>query len=193
MKNNLFANALIETPRALLRPFDKGDLSAFIRIASQEEVLEFLPSSDRMTPEQLEEVLGWLIQCYETNTCERIEKFTLAIVLKNTDEIAGWCGLGPLEFDASQIEIYFVISHEYWGIGLATESAGALLGYAFDKLGIQRVVAVADPANCASIRVIHKLGMRREATIRGLGATHRDYHGYVQYSLEARDRVGPAE
>jgi ribosomal-protein-alanine N-acetyltransferase len=193
MKDNLFANVLIETPRVLLRPFNKGDLSAFIRIASQKEVLEFLPSSDRMTPEKLEEVLRWLIQCYETNTCERIEKFTLPVVLKDTDEIVGWCGLGPLEFDASQTEIYFVISYEYWGMGLATESARALLGYAFNKLGIRRVVAVANPANCASIRVIHKLGMRREATIEGLGAAHRDYDGYVLYSLEARDRLVAGE
>lgn len=193
MKDNLFANVLIETPRVLLRPFNKKDVSAFIRIASQEEVLEFLPSSDRMTPEKLEEVLRWLIQCYETNTCERIEKFTLPVVLKDTDEIVGWCGLGPLEFDASQTEIYFVISYEYWGMGLATESARALLGYAFNKLGIRRVVAVANPANCASIRVIYKLGMRREATIGGLGATHRDYDGYVLYSLEARDRLVTGE
>jgi ribosomal-protein-alanine N-acetyltransferase len=191
MKANLFANAMIETPRALLRPFNKGDLSAFVRIASQEEVLEFLPSSDRMTPQGLEEVFRWLIRCYETNTCDKIEKFTLAMVLKDTDEIVGWCGLGPLEFDASQTEIYFVISHEYWGMGLATESAAALLGYAFDKLGIQRVVAVANPANRASIRVIQKLGMRRETTIRGLGGLHRDYDEFVMYALEARDRMPP--
>jgi ribosomal-protein-alanine N-acetyltransferase len=192
MKNGLFSDAMIETPRVFLRPFNGGDLSAFMRIASQEEILEHLPSSDRMTPEQLEEVFGWLIRCYETNTCERIEKFTLPIVLKDTGEIVGWCGLGPLEFDPSQIEIYFVIACEYWGMGLATEAAGALLDYAFNRLGLQRVVAVANPANHASIRVTQKIGMRREGPVRGLGATHRDYEGYLLYSLEACDRVRPA-
>jgi ribosomal-protein-alanine N-acetyltransferase len=193
MKANVFADALIETPRVLLRPFNRGDLPDFIRIASQEEVLKFLPGSDRMTPEELEDVFGWLLRCYETNTCERIEKYTLPIVLKDTGEIVGWCGLGPLQFDGSQIEIYFVISSEYWGMGLATEAACALLAYAFDRLGLQRVVAVVNPANRASIRVIHKLGMRREATIEGLGAAHREYENYVLYSLEAHGRVATGD
>ncbi len=193
VRRSVFADARVETTRVLLRPFTMADLETFREIASQREILRFLPESDRMTPERQEEVLEWLIGCYDRNTRERIEKFTLAIVLKHTGEIVGWCGLGPLAFDESQTEIYFVISHGHWGLGLATESASALLGYAFDELGIRRVVAVVNPANHASVRVIEKLGMQRDRTVRGMSAAHRDYEGHALYSLERSDRVAAAE
>ncbi len=165
-------DASIDTAQTLLRPFTMADLEMFQEIAGQEEVLK------------------WLIRCYGTNTREKIEKFTLAIELRSTGEIVGWCGLGPLEFDETQAEIYFLISREHWGQGLATEAAGALLRYAFDELHLRRVVAVVDPANRASVRVIEKLGMRRDRTVRGLSPGHGEYEGHALYSLGADDRVG---
>ena len=182
MSKNPFISVHIETPRILLRPFGEDDLAAFARIAQQDEVLAFLPESDRMSAAELEEVFSWLIECYRTNTLERIRKFTLPIVLKETGEVAGWCGLGPLDYDEAEIEIFFVVAREHWGKGLATEAARALLGYAFDVLGLRRVVAVADPRNRASVAVIEKLGMRFEGVARGLGAEHGAYEGHLQYA-----------
>jgi ribosomal-protein-alanine N-acetyltransferase len=193
MMRNPFADARIDTARLLLRPFTMADLHVFQEIARQEEVLEFLPESDRMTGDQLEGVLEWLIRCYHTNTRERIEKFTLAAVLKRTGEIVGWCGLGPLEFDENETEIYVIFSRTHWGLGLATEAASALLRYALSQLGLRRVVAVVHPANRASVRVTEKLGMKPEGTIVGLCAAHRDYEGHVLYSLGSNGLAGMAK
>jgi len=52
------------------------------------------------------------------------------------------------------------------GAAYATEAAGAVLGYAFETLGLHRVIATCDPANTASVRVMEKLGTRREAHFR---------------------------
>jgi ribosomal-protein-alanine N-acetyltransferase len=183
----VFADVHIETDRLLLRPFTMRDLEAFRTIASQEAILEFLPRSDRMTAEQMKAVLAWLIECYDVNTPERIVKFTLPVVLRDSAEVVGWCGLGPLELDESETELYFVISTEHWGKGFATEAAGALLKYALGTLGVPRVVAVVDPRNGASIRVIEKLGMRRERVVRGLSTEHSDYEEHVLYSIHATD------
>lgn len=109
------------------------------------------------------------------------------IVLKETGEVAGWCGLGPLEYDASETEIFFVVAREHWGTGLATEAAAALLGYAFGTLGLTRVVAVADPGNAASLAVIRKLGMRPEGAVRGLPADQAAYEGHLTYAIGATD------
>jgi ribosomal-protein-alanine N-acetyltransferase len=183
----MFEDALIETDRLFLRPFTMADLSSFRAIASEEAVLRFLPPSDRMTPEQMHAVLNWLTRCYKTNTREHIEKFTLPMVLKNSGKIAGWCGLGSLEFDESQVELYFVVSGEHWGKGLATEAGAALLKYAFGELSLRRVVAVVNPGNRASVRVIEKLGMRREGPVKGMRPEHVHYEGHVLYSMGARD------
>ncbi len=47
-----------------------------------------------------------------------------------------------------------------WGRGLATEAAWACVRYAFEKVGMERVIAGADEPNTASLRVIEKLGMK---------------------------------
>lgn len=188
---NMFAGARIETPRLHLRPFTREDLGAFRQIAGQEEVLSYLPDSDRMNHEEMKATLDWLIECYRENTPEKIRKFTLPIVLKSSGEIAGWCGIGPLEFDEAETEIYFLISHRYWGQGLATEATRALLEYAFAKLGLQRIVAVIDPANHASTRVVEKLGMRPEGPVRGLASIHNHYEGHILYELKANEYHGP--
>jgi [ribosomal protein S5]-alanine N-acetyltransferase len=187
VRANPFSSARIETPRLLLRPFEEGDWSAFEEIASQEAVLEFLPPGDRMTREELRSVFAWLLECYRTNTVDHIRKFTLPVVLKQGGEVVGWCGLGPLEFDDSELELYFVVGQAHWGKGFATEAARALLGYAFGVLGLRRVAAVADPRNHASIRVLEKLGMSEGEAVRGLAAHHRDYEGHARYSMSAED------
>jgi ribosomal-protein-alanine N-acetyltransferase len=189
----MFADACIEASRVLLRPFTSDDLEAFTTIASQEEVLEFLPESDRMSPTEMKATLEWLIWCYHENTPDLIRKFTLPVILKRTGDIVGWCGIGPLEFDESETELYFVISHEHWGKGLATESARALLGYVFAELRLPRVVAVVHPANRASVRVVEKLGMRAERSVEGLPEAHRHYEGHTLYALEAGDCTETAD
>jgi ribosomal-protein-alanine N-acetyltransferase len=53
---------------------------------------------------------------------------------------------------------------EYWGQGLATESATAVLQYGWQRFAFDRLVAVIHPENKASIRVAEKIGMAKEAT-----------------------------
>lgn len=185
MRGNPFADVRIETQRLLLRPFAESDATVFADIATRDEVLEFLPSTDRMTRKQLGDVFAWLLECYETNMPDRIRKFTLPMVLKETGEIIGWCGLGPLDYDDSETEVYFVTAPEHWGEGLATEGAGALLEYAFRVLRLTRVVAVVDPRNHASVRVVENLGMRLEGEVEAPGSEQCEYGGHLQYSIEA--------
>jgi ribosomal-protein-alanine N-acetyltransferase len=59
-------------------------------------------------------------------------------------------------------EIAFNLARSHWRKGLATEAAAAVLGFGFHELGLNRVEALCMPANAASMRVIEKLGMKRE-------------------------------
>lgn len=58
------------------------------------------------------------------------------------------------------------IAREHWGHGFASEAAGAVTGYAFGVLGVEKVVARVDPRNIASVRILEKLGMQREGLLR---------------------------
>src|SRR5207248_1777762 len=60
-------------------------------------------------------------------------------------------------------ELGYMLGRDSWGRGIAAEAARLLLDFAFGELGLHRVFAVVDEDNPASIRVVEKLGLRREA------------------------------
>ena len=63
-----------------------------------------------------------------------------------------------------EAELGYAFSRAYWRNGYATEAAKAALEHCF-RTGQQRVVAIIDPENHASIRVAEKIGMKLERGI----------------------------
>lgn len=58
-------------------------------------------------------------------------------------------------------ELGYWFGRPFWGMGLATEAAAALLGYAFDILSLRLIRSGVFADNPASLRVQAKLGFRR--------------------------------
>jgi ribosomal-protein-alanine N-acetyltransferase len=61
-----------------------------------------------------------------------------------------------------EIEVGYMLAKEYWGRGLATEAAKAILHYGFEQVGLARLICVVNPGNQASSRVALKIGMTLE-------------------------------
>lgn len=61
----------------------------------------------------------------------------------------------------TDIQVGYVLAQEFWGKGYATEMCVALLRYGFERLGLPRIVAITDPQNLASQRVLLKAGLVR--------------------------------
>jgi len=62
---------------------------------------------------------------------------------------------------ADDVEIGWRLVREHWGRGYATEAARAVVDWAFATFPVDRILALADPANDASIAVMRRLGMTR--------------------------------
>ena len=185
MNNNVFSNINLRTKRLVVRPFEPADAEQLQAIVSQPRVLEFLPE-DVMTLEEVQSAIEWFQQCYRENTPEKIVKWTLAIVWAETSRVIGWCGLGPLDFSLEETELFCGLDEAYWGKGIAPEACRALLDYTFAKVGLARVVAVVDPANKRSRRLIEKLGMQFEKQVSGLPDEHSHYENCLYYSIFSR-------
>jgi ribosomal-protein-alanine N-acetyltransferase len=82
------------------------------------------------------------------------------IFLLETDQHAGCAGLRLYQLDQKVYELGFHLRPEYWGLGLAQEAGGAVIAYAFEKLGVEALFAGHHPANSASRRVLTKLGFQ---------------------------------
>jgi RimJ/RimL family protein N-acetyltransferase len=63
-------------------------------------------------------------------------------------------------------EIGYVIGRDHWQQGFATEIVPRVIDFAFDELGLHRIEADIDPRNTGSIRIVERLGFRREGLLR---------------------------
>jgi [ribosomal protein S5]-alanine N-acetyltransferase len=99
------------------------------------------------------------------------------VVMTKSAVVIGHCGVLPKNVDGrDEVELVYVIGHDFWGRGYATEAAGAIRDYAFQKLQITRLVSLLDPANAASERVALKIGMKLEGdTVRPNGKSMKVY------------------
>ncbi len=80
----------------------------------------------------------------------------------------GWCGVFPLQ-DSGLMEIGYRYARKAWGRGLATEAAAAALDHGFRVLELDPIVAVCEPGNAASHKVLRKIGLRAKGTARHYG------------------------
>lgn len=123
-------------------------------------------------------VAKWLHTCREHYRTWGFGPY--AVVERSSREVMGYCGLFyfPDVGGQPEVEIGYRLVRSAWGRGYATEAAQAVRDYAFQKLGIKRLIAMIDPSNIASLRVAEKLGMRYEKDLMFEGYTHPD-HVYV--------------
>jgi RimJ/RimL family protein N-acetyltransferase len=86
------------------------------------------------------------------------------IELKESGAPAGVCGL--LKRDALEdVDLGYALVPEHWSRGYASEAAAAVMSYAAEGLGLNRVVAITDAGNQGSIRLLEKLGFRYERMV----------------------------
>lgn len=171
-----------ETERLIIRPFTMDDIPAVCEIVSDPEVMRFLPD-DPTSLDELKELFPWLLECYEKNSPGNLIKLTEGVVWKETGQVIGWCGLGPLDFEPDQIEVFGGLAKGYWRRGIAFEVARDMLRHGFEIIGLKRIVAVADPNNTGSVKLIEKLGMKFQKIVGKLPEKHKSYEGHVYYSM----------
>lgn len=146
---------VLETERLRLRTWKQADREPFARLNADPRVREFFPR-----------VLSKSESDAEADRVEehfRRNEFTFfAAELRESGEFIGFTGLAAPSFEAHFtpcMEIGWRLAHNYWGCGLATEAACAVLRHGFEALRLNEIVAFTVPANVRSRRVMEKLGM----------------------------------
>ena len=149
---------MLETERLMMTPLKREDLPWLIEMRSPEPVNRFLGGIERQNAEELATRMNFYLDCHE-----RLGFGFCKFELKSTGEYIGTGGLQPLE-DTDEIEVGYNFSEKYWRQGFGYEVAMAWLKYGFETVGLDRIVAVADPENKGSWRIMEKCGMQYEHT-----------------------------
>lgn len=92
--------------------------------------------------------------------------FQWGIALLDTDVVIGTCTLAGLDAGNRRAELGFALARTHWRRGYMSEALPALLRFGFGEMHLHRVWADIDPRNTASIRVLERLGFRREGLLR---------------------------
>ncbi len=151
----------IETERLLLRPLGMEDADFIIELLNDPS---FIKNIGDRNVRSVEDAHGYILKgpvtSYEKNG------FGLCLViLKETDEAIGMCGL--IKRDALEdVDLGYAFLPRYWSKGYAVEAAKATLNFGWQVIGLKRIVAVTDPANTPSNRVLEKLGFVFEKMVK---------------------------
>jgi RimJ/RimL family protein N-acetyltransferase len=153
---------VLTTPRLVLRPFTLDDAPAVQRLASAREVAEGTLTIPHPYPD------GAAAEWIATHPArfEEEKDLVLAITVRETGEVAGAMGL-ILKLDHDKVELGYWVGVPFWGRGYATEAARAMIRYGLEEWPLHRIEAFHFSRNPASGRVMQKLGLRHEGTLRG--------------------------
>lgn len=152
---------ILETERLLLRELTTDDARFIFELLNEPSFIRNIGDRNiRTLDDACAYILNGPVKSYEKNG------FGLyRIVLKETNESIGMCGLIRRE-NLEDVDIGYALLPRYWSKGYAVEAARATKAYAKDVVGLQRIVAIVDPTNEASMRVVEKLGFRYEKMVR---------------------------
>jgi ribosomal-protein-alanine N-acetyltransferase len=139
--------------------FQSDDLdNLYSNVFSDSEIFKYVGNGQPATREETESALISIIAHWQKHGFGR-----WAAIEKASNRLIGFGGLRSL-FGTPELVYHFAKPH--WGKGLGTELASAALKYGFDAHGFARIVAIAKPANAASMHVMKKVGMRFEKLAR---------------------------
>ena len=182
---------MLQTERLLLRDFRDDDFDAVHAYATDLEVVRHTtwgPNSEADTRDFLRRAQS------QIGIAPRA-RFELAVVRGDGGELIGGIGL---HVDGFKAMLGYCLARSAWGQGYATEAARAMVGFGFESLGLHRIWACCDPENPGSIRVLQKVGMKREGHFRHdcrIRGEWRDnlYFAILEDQWVLREEVGKAE
>jgi RimJ/RimL family protein N-acetyltransferase len=143
------------TDRLICRRWLPQDLSALLEVYGDVDAMRWVGDGVAITPDECSNWLAVTENNYQTRGYGMF-----ALEDPETHVPVGFCGLvhpgGQIE-----AEIKYALKRKFWGRGLATEAARALLAYGSNTHGVDYVIATTAPENVASHRVLLKAGMEK--------------------------------
>ncbi len=145
----------LQTLRLDFREFVASDIEDLVRLDSDPRVLKYINGGKPMARADAEASMRRVLPYYALYPglgVWRAER-------RDNKDFVGWYCLKYCP-PTTDVEVGYRLLHKHWGHGYATEGARALVDFAFDDLGLKRIIGVTDPGNRASEHVLLKSGLR---------------------------------
>ncbi len=175
----------LRAPRLTLRPLGPGDVPDLFEIFSDPEVARYWSSPPFVELAEAEALLADIEESFRERTL-----FQWGIEREVDGKVVGTVTLWQLDAGNRRGEIGFALGRGAWGQGLMSEALGVFFGFCFGVLGLHRLEADVEPANGRSLRVLERLGFRREGYLRERWFTYGEWQDSVILGLLAGEWEG---
>ncbi len=176
----------LRTDRLILRRMMPSDIEDVYEYASDRRVSEYLlwyPHTDRAYTR--------LYLSHIDKRYKRCEYYDWCI--EYCGKVIGTAGFTSFDTNNNSAEIGYVLASKYWGLGIATEAASAVIEFGFNILSLNRIEARCLDGNDGSLKVMKKCGMtyegvKREAVL--AKGSYRDVHvSAILYSDYKKEKI----
>ena len=174
---------ILETPRLTLRKIKLEDAEAMYQYASKDDVTKYVLWDSHKSLETTKQFIQMMINQYEEGN------LAWAITLKETQEFIGTIDFVMYNKAEKIAEIGYALSDRHWGKGYVSEATKALLDFGFNELQLVRIQARCFADNIGSERVMQKVGMTYEGTMRKAKFAKGKHHDIKMYAI-LREDVG---
>ncbi len=146
---------IVNTNNLILREFCMDDFESLYKMCNQSDLKKYVSDiSDSIEIERSKLV------SYIENAYPFYGYGYWGVFLKESNKLIGRCGImQKIIEDTPEIELGYLIDKNYQGLGYAYEACMAVIDYAFNKLNLNKIVAVINKENIPSINLAKKLGM----------------------------------
>ncbi len=152
----------LETDRLLLRRMVTEDAEEmYHNWACEDAVTKFLTWPTHPNADVTKRVIGGWIDSYNSP-----DYYHWGMELKETHELIGNISVISIKENVLSADIGYCIGSRWWGRGLMPEAGRAVVKYLFEEVGLNRIAAYHDTNNPNSGRVMQKIGMTYEGTLR---------------------------
>jgi ribosomal-protein-alanine N-acetyltransferase len=160
---------VLRTRRLVLREFTAKDAPWYFKHFN---IWEIVDGREYPGPKDMK-VARQELKLYFTDSFKNDTGIRWGITLKGSDDLIGSAGLYKWMKKTSQVETGYDLDPKYMGQGIMTEAMTAIIRYAFEVMKFNRIEALVSPRNKGSLRLVRRLGFRKEGTLR----EHDFYNG----------------
>ena len=151
----------LEAARVRLRGLTEGDIDALFAIFSDEPMMRYWSSTPMKERAEAAELLARIHAGFRDKS-----SFQWGVERKEDGRLLGTCTLFNFHRSNMRAELGYCLHSAHWGHGYMGEALAALIDQSFHVLKLRRLEADVDPGNANSLRILDRMGFRREGLLR---------------------------
>lgn len=169
----------LATKRLVLRPFQASDLDdMYTNWCRDDQVTRYLTWPTHQSKSQTQAVLDMWISNYQDD-----DNYQWCIEFQDNHQAIGSIGVTTVDEKIEAAAIGYCISRNYWNQGITSEAFEAIIKFLFEQVGVNRIYAHHDVKNPNSGKVMAKVGLKYEGTLKAAALNNTGVCDVAVYGL----------